>query len=171
MVSFRDDPEEWQRLDWQILQNSAVALYFEPSVLRADISWFEAQRYRVLSFDARPYGSCEALLTALGGLLSFPEHFGRNLAAFNDCLSDVAVPDDGGLLLVMHHFDSFSATARREAQALLDICAHQSRRFLLIGRRFLLFAHSDDPRVDFEPVGATPVMWNPKEWLNSSRGL
>ena len=27
MAPFKDDPEEWQPLDWRLLQNSAVTLY------------------------------------------------------------------------------------------------------------------------------------------------
>jgi len=117
MAAFRHAPEEWQRLDWQLLQNSAVTLYHEPSVLRADVSWFESERYRVVSLDAGAFESCEELLIALGELLSFPDYYGRNLDAFNDCLSEVAIPHDGGLLLVLHKFDVFAAASRREAQA------------------------------------------------------
>jgi hypothetical protein len=31
--------------------------------------------------------------------------------------------------------------------------------------------HSGDPRLTFEPVGATAVMWNGAEWLDARRGL
>jgi RNAse (barnase) inhibitor barstar len=168
---FKDDPEEWQRLDWQLLQNSPITLYFSPSVLDADAAWFVEQRYRALYFRAADHASSEELLAALGKVLGFPEYYGRNLDAFNDCLSEVDVPDVGGLLLVLRDFDVLAADSRPIAQALLDICADNSRRFLLTGKRFLVLVHSADPRIAFDPVGAAPVMWNPKEWLNSSRGL
>jgi hypothetical protein len=171
MASFRQDPEEWQRLDWQLLQNSPITLYFNKAVLEADVAWFGAHHYRVLSLQAGEIPSPEALLIELGQLLAFPNHYGRNLNAFNDCLSDVDIPDVGGLVLVIHQFDVFTRSNQSFAQGVLDICANNSRRFLLTGRRFVVLVHCDDPRIAFEPVGASAVTWNPREWLNSKRGL
>ena len=171
MASFKQDPEEWQRLDWRLLQNSAITLYFNRSVLEADAAWLSAHDYRVLSLQTGEQQEPGEMLVELGKLLAFPEYYGRNLDAFNDCLSDVAVPDTGGLALVIYQFDAFARSNRAFAQAVLDICADNSRRFLLTGRRFLVLIQSDDPRIAFEPVGASAAAWNPQEWLNSKRGL
>ena len=70
MTSFTDDPDEWQRLDWQLLQNSAITLYFHMPVLEADAAWFAAHDYRVFSLRAGAYQSQEALLVELGKLLA-----------------------------------------------------------------------------------------------------
>jgi RNAse (barnase) inhibitor barstar len=171
VAPFKNDPEEWQRLDWQLLQNSSVILYFSPSVLERDTAWFENHDYRVLSLDTGPCSSSEDLLVALAGLLSFPHYFGRNLNAFDDCLSDVEMPEEGGLVLVLRNFHAFAKAFPAAAHALLDISASNTRRFLLTGRRFLVLVHSADPRLTFEPVGSTAVTWNPQEWLDSKRGL
>lgn len=103
--------------------------------------------------------------------LSFPDYYGMNLDALNDCLSDVEIPADGGLAIILLRFNVFASQHRDEAQSILDIFADNARRFLLFGRRLLVLAQSDDPRISFEPVGAMSVQWNPKEWLNASRGL
>lgn len=171
MTVFKDDSEEWQRLDWRLLRNSSITLYYNPLILDADVAWFVEQSYRTVHFRASDHGTSERVLAALGQALEFPEYYGRNLDAFNDCLSDIEVPDGGGLLLVLHDFDAFAAAFGDVAQALLDICADNSRQFLLTGRRFVILVHSTDPRIRFDPVGATPVSWNPQEWLNSNRGL
>ena len=171
MATFTSDPAEWQRLDWQLLQNSSVALYFSSAILADDVAWFHQHRYRVLSIQVADFLSKDALLVALGELFAFPGYFGRNLDAFNDCLSDVEVPTEGGLALVLHNFDRFAKSSPDVAHALLDIVADNARRFLLTGRRFVTLVHSSDPAIHFEPVGATPVLWNPKEWLDSKRGL
>ncbi|HET9211013.1 MAG TPA: barstar family protein [Thermoanaerobaculia bacterium] len=170
MAPFKEDPEEWQRIDWQLLQNSPITLYFRRAVLDEHAAWFADHGYRVLSLEAGRYGSPEKLLVALGRLFQFPEYYGRNLAAFQDCLSDVEVPETG-LVLVMHGFDEVARKNGPFAQAVLDVCADISRRFLLTGQRFLVLIQSDDPRLTFEPVGRTTVLWNPQEWLSSSRGL
>lgn len=171
MASFKQDPEEWQRLDWRLLQNSAITLYFSSAVLEADIAWLSAHDYRVLSLQAGEHRSSEEMLVGLGKLLAFPEYYGRNLSEFNDCLSDVDIPDVGGLALVFYQFDTFAGSHRSVAQGVLDICADNTLRFLLTGRRFIVLVQTDDPRIAFEPVGASAVTWNPQEWQNSKRGL
>lgn len=171
MASFTQDPEEWQRLDWRLLQSSPIALYFNREILKEDLSWFASQRYRVLTMETGTCASAEALLEALGECLSFPAYFGRSIDALNDLLSDIDVPDDGGLVLVLYDFHGFASAFRETAQAILDVFADNSRQFLLTGRRCLVLVHSGDPRIAFEPVGTTAVAWNPREWLNSKRGL
>jgi RNAse (barnase) inhibitor barstar len=42
--------------------------------------------------DGWHHQSRDEFLTALGETLSFPEHFGRNLDALNDCLRDLPGP-------------------------------------------------------------------------------
>ncbi len=96
---------------------------------------------------------------------------GRNLNALNDCISVIEVPAEGGLVLVLRRFDVFASCQRETAQGVLDVLADNARRFLLFGRRLLVLVQSDDPRISLEPVGATVVGWNPKEWLNEDRGL
>ena len=169
MVSFKLDPEEWERLDWRLLQNSAIALYYDKSILEADVAWLVSHEYRVVSAQVKDRQSSRDLLAELGTLLAFPAYYGRSLDAFNDCLSDVDVPLNGGLALVLHHFDLFARLEHSLAQALLDICADNSRRFLLTGRRFIVLLQSDDPGIAFGSVGSTPVMWNPHEHLASIR--
>lgn len=171
MIAFTDDSEQWQRLDWRILQNSAVALYHSPTILADDLVWLTSHRYTIRLLESAEWRSSQEFLAALGALLRFPDYFGQNLDAFNDCLSDVDVPQEGGMVLVLYDFQCFSTAFRPVAQTILDILAENSRRFLLTGRRFLTLVHSSDPRIAFEPVGATPVLWNPLEWLDSKRGL
>ncbi len=74
---------------------------------------------------------------ALADRLAFPECVGRNLDAFNDGLSDVEGPEDGGLVMVIHQFHLCAQTFRTATQAILDICATNARRFLLTGQRFI----------------------------------
>src|SRR5437899_622956 len=108
MSAFNNDPAEWQRLDWQLLQNSSVSLYYSPAILAADLAWLTDNGYVVRSLDAVDWQSSQEFLVALGKLLTFPDYFGRNLDAFNDCLSDIDVPEEGGMALVLHEFQRFS---------------------------------------------------------------
>ncbi|GAA2136481.1 hypothetical protein [Streptomyces synnematoformans] len=55
------------------------------------------------------------------------------------------------------------------AQIILDIIACCARSAALIGDRIMSLIHSNDPDIDFEPVGALPVMWNAAEWHHARR--
>jgi RNAse (barnase) inhibitor barstar len=171
MAVFEQGAQQWERLDWRLLYNSPITLYFSGEVLSGDVSWFADAGYTVLPFETASVNSLEALLTGLGKLFSFPDYYGRNLDAFNDCLSDLEIPDIGGVLLVLRDFDRFAAISPEAAHAILDICADNSRRFLMTGKRFAVLVHSSDPRISFPPVGASGVVWNPQEFLDAKRGL
>jgi RNAse (barnase) inhibitor barstar len=170
MAAFSDDPDDLARLDWRILQNGAVCLYFRPRILHEDVGWLESHGYEVRSFDCSPWTSEDDFHTAVSGALGFPDWYGRNLDAFNDALSDIVVPDDGGTAPVFRRYDLFAERLPSIAQIVLDIIEDNSRRFLLFGRRFIVLVQSEDPAISFAPVGAPPVMWNPQEWLNKHLG-
>jgi RNAse (barnase) inhibitor barstar len=169
MSAFANDPSEWQRLDWSLLQNSPIALYHSTNVLDKDIAWLKKNGYVVRSSSSECWESAMALLLALGKTLSFPEHFGGNLDAFNDCLSDLEIPQDGGFVLVLREFEQVATSFPAEAHAILDILASNSRRFSLTGQRLITLVQSNNPEIQFQPVGATPVQWNPREWLAAKR--
>lgn len=171
MAAFRDDPADLNRLDYRLLLNGAVHLYHRPEVLAEDLAWFRAHAYEVYSCDCSRWQSEADLHDDIARTLAFFDGYGRNLDALNDSLGDLAVPDDGGVVFHLAHFDCFAAQYPRVAWALLDIIADNSRRFLLRGRRLLALVQSDDPRLEVAPVGASGVGWNPKEWLQSARGL
>jgi len=170
MAIFRHD-EECQRLDWKLLQNGAVSLYFRRQVLAEDIEWLEEHDYRVDTFECTVWLGESEMHEALSCGLEFPDYYGRNLAALNDCISDIEVPEEGGRVLVFNRFDSFAAKVPHVAWSVLDIMESRSRQFLLFGRRLIILVQSDDPEISFELVGGCPVMWNTREWLSSNRGL
>ena len=167
----KNDPREWERLDWRLLQNGAVALYHRPAVLAEDTAWLQAQGYKLYTVDCARWDTAAAMHQDLKRTLDFPAYYAGNLASLIDALAEFAVPDRGGSAIQLRRFDAFARRERALAQTLLDVLETTSRGFLLTGRRFLALAQSDDPRISFERVGARPVNWNPREWLESNRGL
>src|SRR5687767_9078982 len=112
MSVFRDDPEEWQRLDLSLLKNGSVHLYYRPSVLEEDVEWLRAHGYRLDSFDCSKWGTEEVMHEEFANRLEFPDYYGKNLDALNDCLSEVFVPESGGRVLVFHRYDAFTANVQ-----------------------------------------------------------
>src|SRR5262245_51918812 len=171
MAIFEERPEEWNRLDFRLLRDHPVTLYFRRTVLEEDSRWFEAQGYRLHRFDAAKWSTLEKFHDDMTSGLQFPAYYGRNLDAFNDCLSEIDIPNVGGTALVLVAFDTFAARFPKQAWTILDIIATHSRRALLFGRRLLALVQSDNPKIQLQVIGATPIGWNPQERLNKHRGL
>jgi len=152
-----------------MLVNSPVTLFHRPQALEETIAWLEANGYQVVEMDAALW-SVQTMHDAFSRTLSFPDYYGRNLDALNDCMRDVVDhsygwdPISTGLVLVMKNYDGFVAQDPRAAQVVLDILAGISREASLIGRRLLVLVQTNDPNLRLEPVGATSVTLNGAEW-------
>jgi hypothetical protein len=164
-------PAEADRLDWKLMERGAIALYHKPQVLAQDAAWLRQHGYRVLELEAGGWSTPAAFHEDAQRVLGFPAHYSRNLMGWVDCLGELDVPDDAGLVLQFRQFDRFAAAQPQLAQTVLDSIESTSRRFLLTGRRFIALVQSDDPRIRFDRVGALPVTWNPREWSDADRGL
>ena len=173
MAFFKRKPKvavEEQPLDWRLLERGAIALYHKGSVLNGDLAWFRQQGYAIRDLDAGGWTSPDAFHADVQRALAFPSYYGRNLASWIECIAELEVPDAGGTAIAIRRYDVFAKAQPQLAQTILDSIESTSRRFLLTGRRLLALVQSDDPRIRFERVGALPVTWNPREWLDADRG-
>jgi RNAse (barnase) inhibitor barstar len=163
--------------DFRLVRNSFVTMFWKLAVLEEATGWLKDHGYHLTTLDASAWTVPSDMHRELAAALDFPDYYGHNLDALNDCMGDVAAGDYGtpadatGLVLVLTDFDTFAASHRPSAQALLEIFAGQARSAALFGRRMICLVQSGDPKLNFEPVGATPVGWNDAEWLNAQRGL
>jgi RNAse (barnase) inhibitor barstar len=169
MAVFQGD--DFNRLDWRLLQNGSISLYHRLLILRDDMAWLVDHGYSVYEFDCNAWKSRDDFHDAMSATLNFPGYYGRNIAAFNDCLSDLEIPDEGGSVLVFLHFDRFLACQPEFAECVLDHIDYNSRRLSFWGRRLLTLLQSGDSQFRIERIGAYAPNWNPREWLDSARGL
>lgn len=177
MAAFRDSDlsyadasgQDRERLDWALLKNGPVALFHKPEVLNETTEWLRAHGYAVVVADCGRDPSKQGTLDAITGALGFPP--GANLDGFDDYCWQLEVPDDGGFALVLMPYDRVAAAGRKLAEEVLDILAGAAWEKMLFGRRFLCLVQSDDPRLDFRPVGAHTPTWNPRECFFKYRGL
>lgn len=160
---------------FQLLVNSPVALYWSTGVLDETITWLTGQGYQVVRLDAGGWAKQADFHRDIKAALDFPDYYGHNLDALNDCMRDVAWYEYGadreatGTVLVFTGYDAFAAREPRPAQVILDILASTAHRAMLVGHRMLYLVQSDDPSVTFADVGAAPVLWNPAEWHDGLR--
>lgn len=177
MPAFDPDVLLTHPLDFRLIVNGPVTMFWRTSILDEACTWLANHGYLLVHAEAGDWREAQDMHRELAFLLGFPDYYGSNLDALNDCLGDVAAyeygdsPESAGLVLVLSHFDAFTRAEPGTAQALLDIFASQSRSAALLGHRMMCLIQSDDPKLHLEPVGATPVMWNDSEWLDANRRL
>ncbi|MFZ4456694.1 MAG: barstar family protein [Bacteroidales bacterium] len=165
MTIFQNNPDEWQRLDWSILQNGCTSLYWKLKILEKDLAWFKKEKYSIVDFDCKTWSDENEMHKQLKHKLNFPDYYGENFDALNDCLSELEILNVGQIV-TFRHLDSLDP---KRVHILLDVFANNSRRQMLFGKRLIVLAQVDNPNYQIEQVGATPVMWNGAEWLNSNR--
>ncbi len=165
MAIFQNNPDEWQRLDWSILQNGWTSLYWKQEILETDLTWFKSEHYSVVDFDCKTWTGENEMHKQLKNKLIFPDYYGENWDALNDCLSHLEITNTGQIV-VLRHLDSCDI---KRVHTLLDIFARTSRLQMLFGKRLIVLAQVDNPNYQIDQVGATPVMWNGAEWLDSNR--
>ena len=179
MSVFKTDEGNENSLDWKILRDGGIALYRNQDFLSEDTNWLRSNGYKVVTFDCADWLSSRDMHESLKHALSFPSYYGHNLDALDECMQeDIQVPDSGGLVLVLEHYDQYSrgpgsthTSQRCEAEVVLDIFALAGRHHLLFGRRLITIVQSDDPGIQFERLGCVSARWNSREWLNKSRGM
>ena len=171
MAPFTHDESGWSRLDYTLMRDGGVVLYHSDSVLDEDVAWLRSERYVIHEFHGRRWRGEGDFHADVAKTLEFPAYYGRNLDAFNDCMGDVEVPVEGGMAILIRNVDAVDIRAGQFLPVILDILAGTTRTNLLFGRRLLTLLQSRNPAIEFPAVGAVPVMWNPREWLDSKRGL
>ena len=181
MAAFRNAPEDWKSLDWQILRDGGIVLYCRQEHLANDVQWLADRGYDVYRLDCGLWRSEDDIYSDFGRVLRFSEwwgsQWGQNRDALEDCLTDLPVRDSGGVAIVFRRFNAYvdgfgSAPIGDQpngAESLLGVMARTSRFFLLTGRRFITLVQTDDPKMRFGPLGAISAVWNRQEWLKKNR--
>jgi len=170
-AAFAGVPTDRERLDWVLFQNGGVVLYHKHQVLTEHTAWLVREGYQLRELDAYGWKDAKAFHEDVKRVFAFPSHYSSNLASLVDALAELEIPAGGALAVQMRRYDRFAKTEPHLAWSVLDALETTSRRLLLTGRRLLTLVQSDDPRIKFERVGAMPVNWNPREWLDTDRGI
>lgn len=163
--------EDCNRLDFEILAEGGVALYYQHEVLGEDLAWLALERYEVVQFDEEALDSVMGFHFEARLKLGFPEGYEPTLEYLRDYLSEVEVPAEGGVVLVLLGVERIAEDDLEGLRGIVDVIRDLSHEFVLTGHRFLALMQSDDPELDLGAFGARPVLWNPRERMPWTRGL
>lgn len=165
MATFAKTSNLWQRIDWQIFQNGWVSLYWKNEILEKHLRWFESEGYTIVEFDCSTWNDEVEMHNQIKQKLNFPEYYGKNFNALNDCLSDLRIIKTGQIVL-FRHLDKID---KRRANILIDVFANSSRMKMLFGKRLITLIQVNDPNYQMNEVAATTVNWNRAEWSKLNR--
>lgn len=152
----------------EILRDGPICMYYKNAILDEDCTWFNDHRFEVFDLDCRSW-TRKNFHKKLKEGLRFPEYYGENLDAFEDCLEDMFNQDYRGLVLVFRNFDQLVEQDRSSSEALLDIIACASREWLVEGHKLICLIQSNDPNLHFPELGGISPGWNGEEWFNKDR--
>ncbi len=132
-------------VDDRFARDPRLTVFRRAAALTRAVEQLRGRGYDVRETDAGRWGDEQGMHRDLAALLDFPDYYGRNLDALNDCMGEVAagaygvLPGATGLVLVLRHFDAFAAGHRYAASQLLDIvtgwaaeAARQDRQLLCL---------------------------------------
>lgn len=163
--------EDCNRLDFEILAEGGVALYYQHEVLGEDLAWFALERYEVIQFDEEALDSLEGFHFEARLKLGFREDYEPTPEGLREGLSELPVPDEGGTALVLLGIQRIAAEDAEGLRALLAVITELSHEFMLTGQRFVTLLQSDDPELDVGAFGPRQMAWNPRERMPWTRGL
>ena len=166
MAPFRLDHDELRHeLPWLLMQNGPVTKYWRRDGFEEDIAEVQTRGFRVVRFDVSSWADEDAMYSELRDSLGLPDYMGMGFDSLADALTDLDVPEEGGVVVAL---DSFTETARTDT--LLEVLARASRWWLLFGRVFAILLRTDDPGyLGPTSLGATQAQWNRREWLTAKR--
>lgn len=164
MPSFDLDTNLAEDRAYQLARTGPVTLFRQ--TLGETTAWLSEHGYQIVRLHAGDWQTQADFHRAIKSALDFPDYYGNNLDALNDCMSEVATYDYGaakdatGTVLVFTAYDAFAAREPRVAQVILDIIAQTARVAMMVGHRMLCLVQSNDPAISFDPVGAAAVRWH-----------
>jgi len=92
---------------------------------------------QVFDVDCAPAGDKRGLLRELARALRFPDYFGYNWDALEDCLTDLGWLDARGTVLTLAAADRLAGRAPRELGVALDILEDTAAYWAAEGRQFV----------------------------------
>lgn len=154
MASFDKHINNCARLDWRILINGSFSLYYDKYILEKDVKWLNNNSYRIHVFDFNFIKNMEDFHETVKVKLGFPEYYGKNFPALNDCLlHDLEIDEIGGTVIVFTNFDEFYKKID-DAHEILECLDLASRRRIVFGDRLIVLIHISNKETKIRGVGS-----------------
>lgn len=148
MSAFKESPELYKQIDYQVVRNGFIRFYQNAGELGGDVMELDKSGYTITEFNCHGISN---LLEQFNEYFQFPAYFRNNLDAMNDCIQDIDI-SGVGLVIVLKNMDNLK---KEDAETLLEILIKQAQMNFIIGKRLLILAHSSGITFRMEPFRIT----------------
>ena len=99
----------------------------------------------------------DALLERFASALEFPDWFGGNWDALEDCLGDLSWRPQGDRVLLIEGFESLALVSHDDFRVLLDLLADVAEHWSAQGRAFVVLFLDPEHKLGLRPWGDAPA--------------
>lgn len=170
MAAYNRQVNNCSKIDWTILINGSISLYFDESILIEDLDWLKNNCYKIIILDFSEIVNVEEFHAEIKKACEFPDYYGENMSALSDCLlHDLEVSYEGGCALVFKSFDLFYLKNKIMAHDIWERLSEASRQRMLTGERLITLLQSSNPKFVPDTIGAYKISWNRYEFVEAHR--
>lgn len=170
MTCFDKFVNNCSKVDWQILMNGGISLYYKDIVLEKSLKLLSDDGYKFNEFDFGLFDTEKDFHRSIKKQCGFPVYYGENMSALTDCLRyDLEIPEKGGHAFVLKRFDDFYKRQPESAHEILERLALASRERMVTGERLITLVQTEDPLFIPKSVGEHNIQWNLHEFMEESR--
>lgn len=158
------------KLDWEVLVNGSISMYYDNDIMIQDLEWLRKNAYKIIELDFGFIDTPENFHKQIKKICEFPKYYGENSSALKDCLiHDLEIPYESGCAIVLKKYNQFYEKNKETAHEILESISESSRIRILMGERLITLLQSDSPTFLPDTIGARRILWNMQEAIDSIR--
>ena len=155
-MNFKNEPETWARLDYEIMMRGFLKPYGDYSKLKNDIEWFTAQNFKIIEFDCTEWTSFDRIHFELSSKIDYINGTGYAWGCLDESLDELEIKENGLVVL----FDNFDFISYKMREILIDCFVKSARRHVLFNEKLIILIKVDRNRkFELKPFGATNFCW------------
>lgn len=129
------------------LNNSHNSRIFvvSPDESKVILESFLSKAYKLFALDGETLNSKDDLLNKISQVMQFPDYFGNNWDALEECLNDLRWLPAAGYAIQFKHADDFVKCCRSDFETFLQIVETVARTWGISDKDFLLIIETHNP--------------------------
>lgn len=155
MIEFKNEPETWKRLDYEIISRGFLKPYNDYEVLKDNVEWLISEGYKTIEFDCTEWRDKEIMHKTLHSQFDFPNYYGHNWDALQECLNEIEIQENGLVVI----FDNFNSMNIKHAHTLIDVFVSSAQRHLIFSERLLVLIKVESRNFILNPFGERNFYW------------